>query len=179
VRAPRRDHDGGDSRIPPLFPELEKYLLESRDVAEAGAEYFIARSRNLGTNLRTYLLRTINKAGLKPWPKLFHNLRASRQTELEEMYPTHVVCAWLGNSLTVARKHYLQVTDEHFDRATERSAESGAADQREPSQPVANDKGEQQRTPGFAERCQPSREAALAGMAPVGLEPTRFKGDGF
>jgi hypothetical protein len=29
----------------------------------------------------------------------------------------HVVCAWLGNSESVARKHYLQVTEEHFEAA--------------------------------------------------------------
>ena len=29
----------------------------------------------------------------------------------------HVVCAWIGNSKVVARKHYLQVTEEHFERA--------------------------------------------------------------
>jgi hypothetical protein len=37
--------------------------------------------------------------------------------ELEETFPSHVVCAWLGNSEKVARAHYLRVTDEHFDQA--------------------------------------------------------------
>ena len=32
------------------------------------------------------LLRIIGRAGLQPWPKLFHNLRASRETELSEDY---------------------------------------------------------------------------------------------
>ena len=27
----------------------------------------------------------------------------------------HVVCAWIGNSEAVAREHYLQVTDAHFE----------------------------------------------------------------
>jgi hypothetical protein len=31
----------------------------------------------------------------------------------------HVVCEWIGNSQTVAKKHYLQVTAEHFERAKE------------------------------------------------------------
>src|SRR5262249_27309734 len=34
----------------------------------------------------------------------------------------HVVCAWIGNSQPVAAKHYLQVTDEHFQRAAGASA---------------------------------------------------------
>ena len=29
----------------------------------------------------------------------------------------HVVCKWIGNSQPVATEHYLQLTDEHFDRA--------------------------------------------------------------
>lgn len=44
-------------------------------------------------------------------------LRSSRETELADAYPAHVVCSWLGNTPKVAAKHYLQVTSEHFDRA--------------------------------------------------------------
>jgi hypothetical protein len=42
------------------------------------------------------------------------NPRSTRQTELGEEFPLHVVCAWIDNSQPVAAKHYLQVTDEHF-----------------------------------------------------------------
>src|SRR4029450_1282855 len=61
-----------------------------------------------------------------PWPKLFHNLRASRQTELAERYPIHVRCAWLGNSAAVAKEHYLQVTEAHYQQAAQIPAQSGA-----------------------------------------------------
>ena len=47
------------------------------------------------------------------------NLRSTRETELAEEHPIHVVCKWLGNSQPVAAKHYLQVTDEHFEKAVE------------------------------------------------------------
>jgi hypothetical protein len=60
------------------------------------------------------LERIIRKAGLTPWPKLFQNLRSTRETELAESYPIHVVCKWIGNRQAVAREHYLQLTDEHF-----------------------------------------------------------------
>jgi len=53
------------------------------------------------------------------WLKPFQNMRSTRETELMETYPAHVVVAWIGNSEVVARKHYLQVTDEHFQRATD------------------------------------------------------------
>src|SRR5208283_3720065 len=32
-------------------------------------------------------------------------------------FPIHVVTAWIGNTVKVAMKHYLQVTDADFDRA--------------------------------------------------------------
>ena len=68
--------------------------------------------------------RIIKRAGVKPWPKLFHNLRASRQTELAERYPIHVVCAWLGNSAAIAKEHYLQVTEMHYEEAAQNPAQS-------------------------------------------------------
>ena len=72
--------------------------------------------------LRKPLEAAIKRAGLKQWDKLWHNLRASRQTELESAYPTHVVCAWLGNSPAIAHKHYLQVTDDHYRQAAHNPA---------------------------------------------------------
>ncbi len=69
-------------------------------------------------NLRTTFEKIIRRAGLKPWPKLFHNLRASRQTELLDHFPIKAVCDWLGNSSPVALEHYAQVTAAHFHAAT-------------------------------------------------------------
>ena len=48
----------------------------------------------------------------------FSAARASRETELANEFPIHVVCEWIGNSMDVARRHYLQVTEEHFQKAT-------------------------------------------------------------
>jgi elongation factor P--beta-lysine ligase len=38
---------------------------------------------------------------------------------LAESFPIHVVCQWIGNSEAVAKRHYLQVTDEHFAQAAQ------------------------------------------------------------
>ena len=81
-----------------MFPELRGPLMDVFTEAEPGTEYVITRYRQANSNLRTQLKRIIRKAGLKPWPKLFHNLRSSRQTELAQSYPLHVVCEWIGNS---------------------------------------------------------------------------------
>jgi integrase len=126
VRSPKTEHHpGGESRMVPLFPELAPYLRDVFEEAEDGAEYVIERYRNAGVNLRTQLLRIIDKAGLKQWPRLWQNLRSTRETELAEEYPLHVVCAWIGNSQPVAAKHYLQVTDDHFERAANGTREAG------------------------------------------------------
>ena len=71
--------------------------------------------KNLGTRFK----KIIRRAGVEAWPKPFQNCRSSRQTELEQQYPTYVVCAWLGNTPKVAHKHYLTVTEDHFDEATQ------------------------------------------------------------
>jgi integrase len=124
VRSPKTEHhEGGDARSVPIFPELLPYLRDAFEAAEAGAEFAIARYRHSNVNLRTQLMKIMRRAHVTPWPKLFHNLRSTRQTELEEQYPTHVVCAWLGNSVAVARKHYLQVTEEHFEKAAHNPAQ--------------------------------------------------------
>jgi integrase len=118
VHSPKTEHiDGKESRVIPLFSELRPYLEEAFDQAEAGAVLVAPRASDPDVNLRTELTRIICRAGLKPWPKLFQNLRSTRETELAGQYPIHVVCKWIGNSELVAAKHYLQVTDEDFESA--------------------------------------------------------------
>lgn len=59
----------------------------------------------------------LQRAGIQPWPRLWHNLRSSAQTDLANLLPAHVVCEWLGNTEVVARDHHLQVTAVHFEAA--------------------------------------------------------------
>jgi len=136
VHSPKTEHhEGGESRLVPLFPELLPYLHEVFDEAEPGTEHVITRYRQPNSNLRTQLKRIIHKAGLKPWPRLFQNLRSTRETELTETFPLHVVTAWIGNSQLVARKHYLQVTDEHFARAAQNAAHEAQKEAQQASVP--------------------------------------------
>lgn len=72
------------------------------------------------------LERLFKRAGLQPWPQLFHAMRASRETELAKQFPIHAVTAWRGNTPRIALKHYLQVTDADFERAAETSDKGGA-----------------------------------------------------
>ena len=121
VHSPKTEHHKGKgTRWVPIFPELRPYLSAAWDQAEPGQKYLVTLCRDKSKDyLRKTMEKIIRRAGLPQWPKLFQNLRSSRQTELEDAgFPSHVVCAWIGNSPQVARKHYLQVTDDHFNRAT-------------------------------------------------------------
>ena len=84
----------------PLFPELRPYLEAVRDEVNPGIDVplsdpVITRYRDTNSNLRTQLLRILRRAGVTPWERLFHNLRASRQTELADEFPAHIVADWM------------------------------------------------------------------------------------
>ena len=134
VTSPKTEHHiGKASRVIPLFHELRPILDEAFELADDGAVYVVdermraSAQGNAGwrnCNLRTTFKKIVGRAGLVTWPRLFHNLRSSRQTELAERFPSHVVCDWMGNSEDVARKHYYQTTDDHFRRASEAATEA-------------------------------------------------------
>ncbi len=178
VRSPKTEHHpGGKSRLVSLFPELRPHLLEAFTTAEPGAEFVIAKHRRRGMNLRTYLLKMLAKAGVKPWPKLFRNMRSSRRTELCERWPEHVVCAWIGNSRRIAREHYLQVRDEDFLRASEpekaaqNPAQQPSANPSNPVQTAAGDMSENAVFHGVAADCRSVQSSGLGG---AGFEPATF-----
>ena len=127
VTSPKTEHHPGkDTRLIPLFPELLPILEEAFEAAPEGAVFVVNEKYRKaamgprgwrGCNLRTTMGKVIRRAGLSPWPRMFHNLRSSRETELAERFPIHVVTSWLGNTPDIAQKHYLQTTDEHFRQA--------------------------------------------------------------
>lgn len=127
--APQCESAGFSTRntMPP--PNCDSGLCRQADAKPAtkqAASYVIQRYRNQA-NLRTRFRKIIKRAGLTPWPKLFQNLRSTRQTELAAQYPLHVVCAWIGNKAAVAAEHYLQVTDADFDNAAAQELSQRAA----------------------------------------------------
>jgi integrase len=194
VASPKTEHHAGKAtRTIPLFPELRTVLDEAFDLAPEGAVYVVdERFRKsamgpggwMNANLRTHFTRIVKRAGLTPWPRVFHNLRASRETELVESYPLQVVTDWLGNTPKVAMRHYLMTTDEHFAAAVkgdDPAAEglTGEAAQNAAQQAHAGHRGESQpnnaahkKTPvvlGLASSCDTTQ---LPGMAGAGFEPT-------
>ena len=124
VHASKTEHHAGSGiRIVPMFPELKPLFQEAFDLAKDGAVYCIEQHRATEINLRTHLARIIKRAGLESWPKLFQNLRSTRETELFKMTGGNVkaVCQWIGNSPAVAMTHYAQVTERYMQEAAKMS----------------------------------------------------------
>lgn len=105
--------EGRDTRIIPLFPEIERELSDLFDMEAEGRLITIS-----GRSLNNIFARIVARAGYKPWPRLFQNLRATRENELiERGLPAHVVGEWLGHSANIQQKHYLRVLDSYFENA--------------------------------------------------------------
>ncbi len=170
VHSPKTAHHSGhESRVIPIFPELLPHLEEAFHAAADKSLYVITSRQNAKTNFRTQLCRIIEKAGLKPWPKLFQNLRSTRETELAESYPIHVVCAWIGNSEAVAKEHYLQVTDAHFSKA---AGIPGHADGQYGVESVCRPLNPSSGNRKFPQKTQKLLNSVASLAPPVGLEPT-------
>jgi integrase len=153
VTSPKTKKQGKPKRLVPIFKELRPFLDESFELAEPGSEFVMNRYRSpSGAYIRKHLEVLIERAGLTQWPRITHNLRASRQTELERNNPTHVVCAIMGNTPAVAHRHYLQTSVDDLLIAAGRVTEKAAQN---PAQYAAESGGMGSRT-GFQ---QPDRES--------------------
>ena len=179
VTAPKtKRYAGHETRVIPMFPELAGVLNEAYEMAFDRLEDksavvsgpVVTRYSSASQNLRTTFDKIIKRAGLVPWPKPFQNLRATRETELMETYPSHVVVAWVGHSEAVARKHYLQVTDANFAKAaTPQPAELVAISEPEndskPNEMVAIKPCEMAKTGKNAKKENPAKLNVLRGSA--------------
>ena len=129
IVSPKTEGHGQGTRTIPMFEKLRPYLLEAAEMANAGQTHVIPENLYLpaaqgprgwvNSNLRTTFKKIVLRAGLDPWPRLFHNLRASCESDLAREYPITTVCKWIGNTVSIAAKHYVQVTDEDFNRAAQ------------------------------------------------------------
>jgi integrase len=181
LTSPKTEHLAGrEGRWVPLFPELRVLLEEAFEQAQEGAVYVIQRYRDPArVNIRTQFKRIIKKAGLKGWPRLFQNMRSSRQTELAGIFPLFVVCRWLGNSEKIADKHYLTLEDSYFEKAAKGGAKSGALPAQNAAQQLSAPSGtDSQDSPEGHEPCDDMRLAAIGSEAmqnvlvtPTGFEP--------
>ncbi len=164
VRATKTEHhEGGGVRVVPLFPEVKAALLDLWELAEPGDDRVIVRYRE-GSNLNPHLRRIVGRAGVKPWPRTWHNMRASRQTELASEYPLATVCGWIGNTKAIAAGHYLQTTDADWQRAVSAGAKSGA----ESGALVAQNAAHRTTPPSIAKRHDRVKIVDFQGVAAFG-----------
>jgi len=143
IPSPKTEVHGKAYRVvgipPPVMPHLERLF----EAAPPGTTYIFENLRQRestkaadrgwwsAVNLRQHLLRLIARIGERPWPRLWHSLRASCQTDLAHRFPLHVVAAFLGNTPKIAVKHYLRVTEADYTRLSNEhwSAAQNAAQQ--------------------------------------------------
>ena len=104
---------GHELRVISIFSEIYAPLQEVFEQVDTGQPYVLPMLRDRkAAAFRKPVMAAIKRTGLKQWPRLWQNIRATRQTEFEQVSPSYVVCTWMGNTRETARRHYLQVTDD-------------------------------------------------------------------
>ena len=89
------------------------------------------------------------RAGVGPWPRIWHSLRASCESDLAASFPLATVTKWLGNTPSVALRHYVDPTDSAFAKAAQwvpsnpGGAESGAREAQNAAQQVLAGSGKE------------------------------------
>ncbi|WP_391556737.1 tyrosine-type recombinase/integrase [Rosistilla ulvae] len=120
----------------PMF-EAEPFLRAAYQNAPKGPGRIIQHfsdAASMTTLMRKHIERVVGVGNC--WPKTLQQLRSTRRTELEELYPNHAINEWLGHDGKTAEAHYLQVTPEHWERAkqnTANGAESSPKDENPPN----------------------------------------------
>ncbi len=125
VYSPKTEGRGKPFRVIPINDAFLPYLEEVWELAKPGDEYIFPeewRKRAQGPNgwininLRTQFERILHRAGVEPWPKPFQNLRSSCESDWAEEFPLTIVAKWLGHTPSIALRHYVDPTDESFER---------------------------------------------------------------
>lgn len=169
IRSAKTKRQGKALRRVPIFDELLPYLRAAYDSAAADQLYLLSRVR-IGVNPHTRLKRLVIRVSLQSWPRLFQNLRASRESELiSRGYSVKTVCNWIGNSEAVARAHYLMMMPGEKERAVTaaRAAKSAAISSRENAQ-FAQVK---EKDRDFQAETAVLSSGAMLPVTPTGIEP--------
>ncbi len=99
-------HEGRGIRSCTIFPELRPILDDAFEIFGDKSEYVVAAPQYRAAantamgwknaNLRSEMTRLLGRAGVSGWPRLFHSMRAGkqtgRQTERQREFPIHLVC---------------------------------------------------------------------------------------
>lgn len=132
VNSPKTVHQNKPKRTVPLFPELVGPLMDLSESQRRRTEFVLPTLRAKSGNVGTPFRKIIERAGIVPWPKPWSALRSTRETELAAIHPIHVVCEWMGNTIAVARRHYLKATESDFIKASADNTPTSIAPTRSP-----------------------------------------------
>ncbi|MBA4106056.1 MAG: hypothetical protein C0485_09880 [Pirellula sp.] len=125
TRSPKTErHEGREGRWVPIYAPLAPLFREMFEKAADGAVYVLPNYCHAIYSKPTQTLKqAVKRAGVEPWPRLWHSCRATRQTELAADFPAHVVASWQGNTVAVADAHYLMVRELDFANATRKATQ--------------------------------------------------------
>lgn len=99
------------SRTVPMLPVVRDELLKAFDRVPEGGEDVLQAKLKLPV-IRRVVEAAITRAGLKQWPRLIQNLRASFATDCVRNLPANTAAALCGHSRNVAAEHYWSVGED-------------------------------------------------------------------
>lgn len=116
-------HDGEQTtkkraRDVPMTPQLHDILIARFAEAQPEERNAIGLPAN---NIDRGMRLIVKRAGMRPWPKIFHTLRKNCETDWLQAHPVMAVCEWLGHDPAVASKHYHKIPQVTIARVTEQS----------------------------------------------------------
>lgn len=113
IHSPKtKRHPGGARRKAPIVPEIADLL--SRQFAVPGEEQHVFPTLRRHTNLGTTAKKYVTKAGHEPWAEFWNALRASCETDMMDRYGLRRACKFIGNSPSVAMRHYSLLRNTDF-----------------------------------------------------------------
>ncbi|MCL4193771.1 MAG: tyrosine-type recombinase/integrase [Thermoguttaceae bacterium] len=182
IISPKTDcHDCGGQRVAPIFARLRPCLDEAWKAAAEGQTHVIPETLCLpaahgprgwnGCNLRTTFQKIVRRAGLEEWPRLFHALRASCESDLAREYPITTVCKWIGNTVAVAARHYVDPSDHDIRRAAGLAGKAVQNPVQHAPESAGNGISKKRQTPVFAEEYRGLYACTAVQVEAAGIEP--------
>jgi integrase len=106
-------YEGKERRVVPLFKELRKELEAYKEDSE---DNIIHVSKGA---LYSAFKRIAAQAGMEEIDRPFDNMRMSRSNEVLKIWGSEKESLWIGHSKAVMQKHYLKLTDNDYEEASE------------------------------------------------------------
>ncbi len=179
--SPKTKGHGQSHRIVPMFARSRTYLEEAWTIADEGQAKVIPETLYLpaargprscnNCNLGTTFEKIIQRAGLKSRPPILHVLRASCESDLTREFPITTACRWIGNTVSIAARHYVQVTDADFERASRAASATGQKRGHSAHEAASSDSSKKGEDLAFLGKSEVLRTYTDAQMEAAGIEP--------